>query len=289
MLDNLHNLLLIVEHGGFRAAARPAHLSQPALTASIQRLEEQVGARLLDRGQGGATLTAAGQALLPHAKAALAAVEAGRQAVAEVEGLRRGRVRIGGGATACTWLLPPILTAFHERWPALDLRLREMFTPEVLAAVEQGELDLGITTDAPEGPGTEPWGSDPLLLVAAPELAARLPAGRLPPGTPAVSFVPGAAMRSLFDQHLPDLDVLIELASIAAVKGHLRAGMGVGLLSEVAVATDLSLGRLVALSDPRLPPPRRLQLVHAGLNRLSPAALALREALLARRPGGSLP
>lgn len=287
MLDELQHLLLIVQHGTFRAAARPAHLSQPALTASIQRLEAAVGARLLHRGPAGASLTAAGEALLPHARAALAAVEAGRQAVAEVEGLRQGRVRIGGGATACTWLLPQILTDFHAARPGIELRLREMFTPEVHLAVLQGDLDLGITTDAPQGPGTEAWGQDPLVLVAAPSLAAGLPSGRLPPGTPAVSFVRGAALRSLLDLHLPDLDVLIELGSIAAVKGHLRAGLGVGLLSRVAVATDIELGRLVPLHDPRLPPPRLLQLVHAGLDRLSPAARALREALLHSPPGSA--
>lgn len=280
MLDSLRHLLLIQAHGSFTAAARAAHLTQPALTASIQRLEEAMGGPLLHRHARGATLTAAGEALLPHARAALAAVDAARQAVAEVQGLARGRVRIGGGSTACTYLLPPVLTAFHQAHPGVDLRLREMLTPDIPAAVESGELDLGIATAPTPG---EPWRLDPMALVAAPALAAALPLP-LAANAPALTFSPGSSLRALLDRHLPELEVVVELSSIAAIKGHARAGMGVALLSRVAVETDLALGRLVEVPDPRLPPPRQLVLVHAGPERLSPAAQALRAALLAQPP-----
>src|SRR5688500_11117747 len=117
MTGELRHLLLVVQHGTFTAAARQAHLSQPALTASIQRLEGAMGARLLDRGPGGATPTAAGTALLPWAEAALSAIERGRRAVAEVEGLRAGEVVVAAGSTACAVFLPPFLRRFHQRWP----------------------------------------------------------------------------------------------------------------------------------------------------------------------------
>ena len=95
MFDSFAHLLLIVEHGTFTEAARHAHLSQPALTASIRRLEEAFGAQLLHRGRRGASLTAAAEALLPRARAALAAVAEGRRAVDEVLELRVGEVRLG--------------------------------------------------------------------------------------------------------------------------------------------------------------------------------------------------
>ena len=72
MVEELRHFLLIAAHGTFTEAARRAHLSQPALTASMRRLEAAVGARLLLRGPGGASLTAAGEALRPHAEAVLA-------------------------------------------------------------------------------------------------------------------------------------------------------------------------------------------------------------------------
>ncbi len=285
MLDSLQHLLLIAEHGSFTAASRYAHLTQPALTASIQRLEDAMGAPLLHRHARGATPTAAGEALLVHARAALASVQAGRRAVAEVQGLARGQVRIGGGATACTYLLPPVLTAFHDAHPDIDLRVRETYTPAIAVAVRAGELDLGVAQGGAFEGGlvADAWLDDPLCFVASPDLAARLPrrGARLGPDVPVVTFVPGAALRDLLEQVLPDARIAMELGSIAAVKGHVRAGLGLALLSRTAVAVDLQLGRLVEVADPRLPPPRRLVLLHLGIDRLPPAARALRKRLLA--------
>jgi DNA-binding transcriptional LysR family regulator len=285
MLDELRHFVLVVEHGTLTRAAEKAHLTQPALSASIQRLEGFYGARLLHRSRRGARLTAAGEALLPRARAALAAVEAGRRAVAEVEGLAAGEVRLGGGATACTYLLPPIVARYRERWPGVTFRLRETFTPAIREAVASGAIDIGVAQGGSDGASGEHWRDDPLALVASPEVAAGLArgaGGALAPGTPFVTFIPGAAMRGLLDTHLPDVDVVMELRSIAAVKGLVRAGVGVALLSRVSVEVDLKMGRLVTVSDPRVPTQRALVLLHAGLEHLPPAAAALRELLLAR-------
>ena len=85
MLDELRTFVMVVDAGSFTAAARPAGRSQPALTAAIQRLEQTVGAVLLTRGRSGASPTAAGEALLPHARAALAALSGDRVALVTVE------------------------------------------------------------------------------------------------------------------------------------------------------------------------------------------------------------
>lgn len=289
MLDPLHHLLLVAEHGSFTEAARRAHLSQPALSASIKKLEDSLGALLLHRLPRGAKPTAAGLALIPHAKAALGAVASGRQAVRALQGLERGQVRIAAGATACTYLLPQVLAEFHRRYPAITLRVRETWTPRINDAVRDGEVDLGITQGPPgELPGV-PWLEDRLSLVAAPSLAQRLEKGPIRAGTPLITFAPGAAMRGLSDRYLPQAEVVVELGSIAAVKGHVRAGLGVALLSHVAVETDLSMGRLVALDGAGLPVSRQLSVVHMGKERLPPAGLALLELLQGwePRPAGS--
>jgi DNA-binding transcriptional LysR family regulator len=284
MFYRLHHLLQVAETGSFTAAARAVHLTQPALSTSIARLEDELGARLLHRHARGATPTAAGAALLPHARAAAAAVEAGRRAVAEVQGLARGRVRIGGGATACTHLLPPVLARFHTDHPGIDLRVRETYTPSIRAEVAQGRLDLGIAQAGGADPDdlTEwPWVCDRLVLVAAPRLAQRLhhTGGQLAPGTPVVAFSTGASLRRLLDAALPDAEVAVELASIAAVQGHARAGLGVALLSRRACAVDLERGALVEVTDRRAPRSRELVIVHADASRLAPAARALLAAL----------
>ena len=190
MYDELRHLLLIVEHGTFTEAARRAHLSQPALSASVRRLEEAFGARLLHRGRDGARLTAAGEALLPSARASLAALEDGRRAVAEVMDLRAGEVRLGAGTTAATYLLPPVLARYRARHPGIRYLLRETTTAEGLEALERGELDMAVVTSE----GHEPWFMDELVLVGPPGHAER---------GPFVTLRPGAITRALLERHFP--------------------------------------------------------------------------------------
>ncbi|AKT39243.1 LysR family transcriptional regulator [Chondromyces crocatus] len=276
MLDELKHFLLIVDHGTFTEAARRAHLSQPALTASVHRLEGWFGARLLSRGPGGAAPTAAGAALVPRARAALAAVEDGRRAVAEIEGLHAGEVRLGAGATACTYFLPPVLAKFRAKHPAVRFLLREATADEVLSALHEGTLDLGLVV-SDEG---ELWREDELILVASPALAS-------PERAPFVTFGRGSSTRTLLEQHFPGAQVVMELGSIASVKGNVRAGIGIALVSRQAVEHDLSVGRLVEVPHPATPIVRPLRIVHRGLDRLPPAAARLRAMLLARRqPSG---
>lgn len=272
MMDSLRQFLLVTEHGTFTAAARHAHLSQPALTASMRRLEELLDARLFDRDRHGARLTEAGRVLLPHARAAVVAVDEGRRALAALSTLTAGEVRIGGGATACTYLLPPLLSAFRRRHPAIALRLREL--PEQLAvdAFLAGELDL-VVASSERG---DLFRKEEVILVAPP--------GVEPRALPFITFPRGSAVRALLDRHFPDADIAMELASSSTVKGSVRAGLGIALVSRSSVATDLSLGRLVEVEDPRTPIARPLRLLHRGVERLSPASRALRSLLLAEAP-----
>lgn len=279
MFTELTHLLLIAEHGTFTAAARAAHLSQPALTASVQRLEAEVGARLLERGRHGARLTAAGAALVPRARAALAALADGRRAVAEVVGLVAGEVRLGGGPTACTWLLPPRLAVFRQRHPGVVLHLREDHSPTLRRLVADGALDLAVVT----GEGDDDWCDDALVLVAPPAH----PASRGAPVAEAdfIAFAEASPTRAALDAHFPEARVVMALSSIGAVVGNVRAGIGVALVPRAAVTEELAAGQLVAVPDPRTPIPRRLALVHRGTDGLAPAAAALRQLLLADRPG----
>lgn len=278
MFEELAHFVLVVEHGTLTTAARHAHLTQPALTASIQRLEVQTGARLLVRGPAGATLTAAGEALLPSARAALAAVRDGKRAVAEVTGLASGQVRLGAGATVCTYHLPPLLAEFRQHHPGVKIRVREAVTEDVLDALAAGDLDLGIITR----PGGEPWQNDELVLVTSPKGPWR-PGACDPEAAPFVTFPPGATTRELLDQHFPRAEVVMELGGIAAVVGNVRAGVGLALVSRRAIERDVAAGQLVIVPHARTPIVRRFSIVHRGRERTPPAAAALLELLLARR------
>ena len=283
MLEPLRHFTLVAQHGTFTAAARHAHVTQPALSASIQRLESQMGAKLLDRGPGGATLTAAGAALLPRARAALAAVEEGRRAVAEVMGLTVGSVRVGAGATVCTYYLPRTLAKFRAAHPTVQILLREANPDQLLDALEAGDLDLVILARmaqrgggdfmraARSGLAREKWLDDELVLVGAPDVD--------PKTAPMVTFSHGATTRTLVDQYFPGVPIAMELGSIAAVKGNTRAGVGVALVSRRAVERDVAGGQLVELPTERTPIVRPLYLVHRGRDRLPPAAAELHRML----------
>lgn len=273
MLRELEQFMAIASAGTFTAAARRVHLSQPALTAAIQRLEHEVGAPLFVRGRRGAELTAAGRALVPRAQAALAAFADGKRAVAEVTGLAAGEVRVGGGATACTYILPPILAQFRRRRPGIRLSLREGYTDELERAIDDGSLDLAVITVDRHRPAGGPTArlrdhvDDELIVVAAP--------GVDPRTSPWVTFAPGSPTRALLLERLPTATIVMELGSIAAVKGNVRAGIGLGLLSRLAVEHDLARGSLVEVPLRWAPVRRRLAIRHRGERYLTPAAAAL--------------
>lgn len=271
MFDLFRYFVLACDERSLTRAARRAHVSQPAMSAAMARLEQEFGTELLRRDRGGVGPTAAGEVLLPRARAALAAVEDAQRAVAEVRDVKAGRVRIGGGATVCAYYLPPVLAAFRETFPSVKLLVREGTSEGTREAVFAGELDLGIIT-VEQG---EFWRDDELILVAAPDMAVK--------NAPFVTFPPGATIRDVLDRHFPKADIVMELSGIASVIEHTAQGIGVALVSRVSVEDALSDGTLVEVRDPNTPIVRPLKIVHRGLELLSPAAAALRKHLLASR------
>jgi DNA-binding transcriptional LysR family regulator len=293
MLEPLRHFALVAQHGTFTAAARHAHVTQPALTASIQRLEAQMEAKLFVRGSGSrarTTLTAAGEALLPRARAAIAAIDEGKRAVAEITGLAAGSVRFGAGATVCTYYLPRTLARFRALHPGVQILLREATQEDLLDALETGDLDVVVVARVREGRGRrgfvdgaiptslalEKWIDDELVLVGAP--------GVDPRTAPLVTFARGATTRTIVDRQFPGRAIAMELGSIAAIKGNTRAGVGVALVSRRAAQRDFASGQLVELPTDRTPIVRPLYLVHRGRDRIPPAAAELVRMLRAK-PG----
>jgi DNA-binding transcriptional LysR family regulator len=271
MFDLLRYFVLACDERSLTRAAKRARVTQPAISAAMARLEREFDTELLRRDRGGVGPTAAGEVLLPRARAALAAVEDAKHAVAEVRDVRAGRVRIGGGATVCAYYLPPVLAGYREAFPSVKLLVREGTSEGTRQAVFAGELDLGIIT-VEQG---EFWRDDELILVAAPDMAVK--------NAPFVTFPPGATIRDVLDRHFPKADIVMELSGIASVIEHTAQGLGIALVSRVSVEDSLSDGTLVEVRDPSTPIVRPLRVVHRGLEQLSPAAAALRKHLLASR------
>lgn len=145
-LRHLRYFEAVARHSHVTRAAAELHIAQPALSKQISQLEQELGVALFDRVGRNVRLTEAGEALLPHARAVMAQVEAGRAEMAERIGLRKGRATVGTPPTVGTQLLPPVLAAFNRRYPGIELRLHEAGVQTLLDLLESGLTDMAVVT-----------------------------------------------------------------------------------------------------------------------------------------------
>ena len=171
-LRQLEYFVAVAEEANFTRAAERVHISQSGVSAQVRALESTLGAELFDRSGRSARLTTAGAAALPHARRALAAAAALRQAVDEVNGLVRGHLTAGmiTGCEVTPWFAA--LAAFHREHPGIEIKLREDTSDRLVAGVLAGEIDIalvGTAGEPPSGVGAE--------IIISEGLAALVPPG----------------------------------------------------------------------------------------------------------------
>ncbi|MFD4318505.1 LysR family transcriptional regulator [Streptomyces sp. NPDC058548] len=186
-LRQLRYFVSVVEEGGFTRAAARLHLAQPGLSAQIRQLEKELGQPLLDRSGRSVTPTEVGRAVLPYARAALAAADAVRQTVDAYTGLLRGRVTLGlvSGAAGHAFDIAGFLADFHEDHPSVEVALTEDTTERMQAALLAGELDIAFLGTAAETP---PPGADFQVVIDVPLVAV------VAPGDPLLERVDGTTV-----------------------------------------------------------------------------------------------
>ncbi len=247
-LTPLRYFKAIATHGHLTRAAESLGVTQPALSAMLRKLEAEVGAALFHRGGRGVALTDAGRVFLAHAEVALRGAEDAARAVRELMGLEQGTIRVGGGATATTYLLPPVISSMRRAHPGLRYFVREAGSGAVAGAVRDGELDLGIVTLPVLASGAQdlvrvPLVEDELRLIVPPGHALEGAKGGFRwsalRGESLVAFEAGSAVRGVIDRAAAEagvvLDVVMELRSIESITEMVRAGIGVGFVSRFAV------------------------------------------------------
>jgi DNA-binding transcriptional LysR family regulator len=148
-LRQLEYLVAVAEEANFTRAAERVRVAQPAVSAQIQRLERELGQPLLDRTRRTVRLTAAGEAALPYAKAALAAVADIRVAVDELTQLVRGTVTIGT-VTSHSVDIPSLLADFHAEHPQVEITLSTDSSDALIEKVRTGALDAAIVSVGPD-------------------------------------------------------------------------------------------------------------------------------------------
>ncbi|WP_158895055.1 LysR family transcriptional regulator [Amycolatopsis anabasis] len=149
-LRQIEHFLAVVRHASFTGAAQEVHIVQSALSASVRKLETELGGPLFERTTRRVALTEAGRALLPVAHRVVADMAAARGEVSAVLGLTRGRVSIGTIQALTVVDLPREIGEFQQRHPGLRIHVRDGLVTELTEAVVNGELDLAyLAADGP--------------------------------------------------------------------------------------------------------------------------------------------
>lgn len=146
-LRQLRYFLAVIEHGSFTRAAAMTGRTQQALSKGIAALEQQLGARLFERGSRGARPTEVGRLLLDHAQTADDTLRTFEQRLQELQTGTEGEVRIGTGPTAAGSIVAPAVLALRRAWPRLGVRVSGGVLPELLPALLARELDVVVALD----------------------------------------------------------------------------------------------------------------------------------------------
>src|SRR6266513_3808012 len=143
-LQQLRYFVAVAGTGKFTAAARDLHVAQPSISKQVRKLEDELGAVLLERRRTGVALTDAGAILLPWAKRMLADLDGARSEVAGLATLERGRLSVGATPSLSTVLLPRVLAAFHAEHPGITLSVVEAGSRDLVERLGSGDLDLAL-------------------------------------------------------------------------------------------------------------------------------------------------
>ncbi|MDR3661604.1 MAG: LysR substrate-binding domain-containing protein [Mycobacterium sp.] len=251
-LRQLEYFIAVAEEANFTRAAERIHVAQPAVSAQIARLERELGEPLFDRARREIRLTAAGQAVLPHARAALTAAADARTAVAELHDLVRGRVAIGT-VTAHDVDMPSLLAQFHRAHPQVDITLGTANSDALIEGVRTGQFDAAIISvgvELPSGLAAVVVTDQPIVAAVALDdpWHGRRVVGLWELADRAVVALPvGTGIRHEFDRACAEaglgVHVAFEASTPHALADLAARGLGVAVLpqSMVQSRTDLHL------------------------------------------------
>lgn len=250
----------VAEEGSFSRGAERLFVSQPAVSKQIAELEASLKTRLFDRLPKGVRLTEAGEVLAGYARRMATLEEETERALAELQGLERGRLVVGASLTIGAYVLPEVFGAFRRRYPGIELHLEIANTETIQRLLIEGALDIGLTEGFVEAPELEAqvfW-EDELVAIAPPDhpllREAPVTAARLC-REPLVLREVGSGTRAVVERALAERGLaaraVMSLGSTEAIKGAVAAGVGLAVVSRLTLSLELETGRLAAvpLSD----------------------------------------
>jgi DNA-binding transcriptional LysR family regulator len=283
-LLHLEHFLAVVDEGTFTRAAERVNRTQPAISQSVRRLEEEVGAPLFARDVHDVTLTEVGRVLAESARRLLAMRDDALRQVAELRTLKAGRLTVAAHESAAVYLLPAPLKNYLNRFPNIKVGIQRSRLTEIPRQVMDREVDLGFVKDEPTFHELH-WvevHSDEMVLVAAPNhpLTAQPNVAIQDLGSEQFVIHHGCSTTTdrilqLFEQHRTRCRVVAELWSFENVKSFVREEVGLAIVPAITVRREVADGTLVRVPLRELSMPRRTLMIYRDQGYLSDSATEL--------------
>jgi DNA-binding transcriptional LysR family regulator len=292
-LRQLEVFVAVAQAQSFRRAAERLHTSQPALSQHVRELEDELGARVLDRLRHSVQLTDAGRLLLDHAHRVFATLDSAREVIGELKGLQRGSLLIGASTTPGVYVLPRVVGAFRQRYRNITVNLRIANSRVIEERIRANELDLGVVGGHGLARGEKCLAAgllDELVLIVWPGhpwARRREIAPEQLTSAPLLVREEGSATRAVTERALQRAGVsyqaAMELDHTEAIKQAVMAELGVAFVSTYAVRVELAAQRLRAVRLRGVPIHRHFHVIHNEARALPASARAFLELLNAAK------
>ncbi len=245
----------VIESGGFSASTEKLFMSQPSISNQVRQLESSLKTTLIDRSGARIKPTAEGEVLLEYAKRLFVLSDEAIAAVAQVSGLETGRVAVGGTTTAGTYLLPAVVAKFKHAHPGVEFDIFVGNAADVSRALLAGEIGLAVMLGKPPAGQliSEKLLSERLVLVAphGHPLVGRQVSPEELAGERFLMREKGSATRTRQDEALESWGLTeadhADMWGLETIKQAVMAGLGVSLISEHAIVTELEVNRLAVI------------------------------------------
>ena len=281
-LDQVTAFLEVARQRSFSRAAEKLYRTQPAISAQIRALEQELGQKLFDRSGRKIFLTPAGDVLYEYGEKLVALHRETLQRVKEVQDAVAGKLVVGANEATCLYVLPQVFAGFKRKYPQVGISIYRNFSHKILQKMAEHQVDIGIVTL----PVTQnnlkvmPIFEDELqVVVPAKHPMAKRAAVKIEDLVPEPLIFPkGGHTRELLDKifrkYQHQLHISMELASVESIKKFVGAGLGISLLSRTYAEMETKSGilKLIPLQGMQLV--RRLGLVYRTDHYLSRAVQA---------------
>jgi LysR family transcriptional regulator, low CO2-responsive transcriptional regulator len=278
----------VARHRSFSRAAEELHLTQPAVSTQVSKLEDHAGLPLFEQLGKKIHLTAAGEQMLQSSREIIQKFQEAEEAMAQFKGVSGGRMNVSV-ISAGDYFFPRLLVEFARRHEGVTLNFGVCNREELLEQLTDNLTDLAIMVRPPLDMDTvnEPFAPHPYVIVAAADhpLAGRkrIPVSRIA-REPFVVREKGSdtwnSMEEGFGEHLRELNIAMEIRSTETIKQAVMAGMGVTFLSAHTVSRELQAGSLTVLNVQGFPLMLNWYVVHRKNKRLPPVAQAFKTFLM---------